>query len=101
MVLSDIGENRHIRSEIHCVIELEAADLCYIPGLACFRYLTCERVADISYQRAIQSSMPADMINHCRGGRLAIAPCYANDLAIAFIPIGQLYFADDGNTFFS
>src|SRR5437870_1267748 len=78
VVFRDIGQNGNIRSETNDVVQLKAADLRHIPLLRVFRYLPCKRVAYIAYQCTIQSSMTADMVDHGSGGRLSIAPRYAN-----------------------
>src|ERR1700760_1249732 len=64
MVFGDIGKDGYVRAEVYDIVELEAADLAYVPGFRVFGNLACKRIADITYEGAIQASVTADMVGH-------------------------------------
>src|ERR1700743_2794135 len=57
MVFRDIGKDGYVGTEVDDVVQLEAADLAYIPGFRVFGDLPCKGITDIAHQRTVQTAM--------------------------------------------
>lgn len=95
VILGDVGEDSYVGSERDYIVQLEAADLHYIPFLRVFRDLPGERIPDIARQRAVESAMSTDMVGHGGSRAFAVAAGDTDDPAIAFVTVGELDLADD------
>ncbi len=99
VIFGDIGENSNIRPECFDIIQLEAADLCYIQWLRIFGHLPGKGVTNITHQCTIKAGFFTDMKGQCCCRGLSITPGDSDDLAVAFETVSQFDLADDGNSF--
>jgi hypothetical protein len=88
-----------MRPERFDIVQLEAADLCYVPFFRVGGHLPGKGITDVAHYGAIQSGIRADMVYEGSGGCFSIAPCNTDYFAVARKTVSQLYLADHRDIF--
>jgi hypothetical protein len=98
VVFQYVGQYGDIRPECFDIIQLKTADLCDIQGFGLIATCLAKEVTNISNHSAIHTSSKADVMSERSSGCFSIAAGHADNSAIAFEAICQLYFTDDRNS---
>src|SRR4051794_18153025 len=99
MIFRYVRHNSYLRSESFYIIELETADLRYIPFTWIGCYLSCKRKTDVSDKRSVELRVFAYVPGQCCRRGFTVTSCNGNDPTVSLIPVTKFDFTDDFYTF--